>query len=140
MVRTSSSLVTVAASTLDRVPRPMRYRSTCPADDRALPGLCIFPKTPDMWVARLLAGLNRPRVPLSGNPVYHARSLGRANLCGMNEQQPEEWTEQQPTVRVIAFSREECPFDAAAEHTWQQCIRSETTYWISSRDMAALGR
>jgi hypothetical protein len=38
----------------------------------------------------------------------------------MNEQQPEKWTEQQPTVRVIAFSHEECPFDAAAEHTWQQ--------------------
>jgi hypothetical protein len=52
--------------------------------------------------------------------VYHARSLGRANLCWMSEQQPEKWTEQPPTVRVIAFSREECPFDTTAEHTWQE--------------------
>jgi hypothetical protein len=52
--------------------------------------------------------------------VYHARSLRRVNLCGVNEQQAEKWMGQQPTVRVIAFSREECPFDSTAEHTWQE--------------------
>jgi len=35
--RISSSLVMVAESTLDRVPRPMQYRSTCPADDKMSP-------------------------------------------------------------------------------------------------------
>jgi len=37
----------------------------------------------------------------------------------MNEQHRENWAEQ-PAVRVIAFSREECPFDKTREHTWQE--------------------
>ncbi len=38
----------------------------------------------------------------------------------MNEQRRDKWAEQHPAVRVIAFSREECPFDKTREHTWQE--------------------
>lgn len=37
----------------------------------------------------------------------------------MNEQQRESWTEWNSFVRVIEFSREECPF-SNRDHTWQQ--------------------
>jgi len=38
----------------------------------------------------------------------------------MTEQKPEKVVEQQTLVKVIAFSREECPFDKPREHTWRQ--------------------
>jgi hypothetical protein len=39
-------------------------------------------------------------------------------LCAMNEQR-ESWTGRNLSVRVIEFSREECPF-SNRDHTWQQ--------------------
>ena len=42
-------------------------------------------------------------------------------MCAeMNEQRPDNSAEQYLAVRVIAFSREECPFDKTREHTWQE--------------------
>ncbi|HEY4052990.1 MAG TPA: hypothetical protein VGL74_04570 [Terriglobales bacterium] len=38
----------------------------------------------------------------------------------MNELDGNKLPEQQPDVRVIAFSRDECPFDKTREHTWQE--------------------
>src|SRR5579871_125938 len=38
----------------------------------------------------------------------------------MKEQQCGKWSDRQPPVRVIAFSREECFFDKTKEHTWQE--------------------
>lgn len=38
----------------------------------------------------------------------------------MREQRPDNSAEQYLAIRVIAFSRKECPFDKAREHTWQE--------------------
>jgi len=38
----------------------------------------------------------------------------------MSEQRSDNWAEQDPAVRVIAFSSEDCPFDKSREHTWQE--------------------
>lgn len=46
--------------------------------------------------------------------------MRRASLCEMSEQRSDEWADQHPAVRVIAFSRDECPFDKSREHTWQE--------------------
>jgi hypothetical protein len=40
-------------------------------------------------------------------------------LCGMNDRQRESRTENNSSVRVLEFSREECPF-SNRDHTWQQ--------------------
>lgn len=41
------------------------------------------------------------------------------NLCRMNNQQSKSRTERDSSLRVIQFSREECPF-SNRDHTWQQ--------------------
>lgn len=38
----------------------------------------------------------------------------------MNGPRQEKMAELRPVVRVIPFSKEECPFDKASNHTWQQ--------------------
>jgi hypothetical protein len=38
----------------------------------------------------------------------------------MNEHRRDKLAEQQPAVRIIEFSHEECPFDKTREHTWQE--------------------
>lgn len=61
------------------------------------------------------------RVEVGPNPesTPSEKASCRVRLCEMRQQQRELWAGRRFSIRVMEFSREECPF-SNRDHTWQQ--------------------